>query len=310
MGSRLSSHRCIAVIRIRDQEAGAGASNQTGSTRSKQAGPIQCRHARSVETSASPVGTSAPESEEASGALSGVDNGPGALSEKDSALPAVARGLIVTPLPRPQAEERDMSAGARDVGVGQASCDQSRPTVAAGDERKTVVPDKPRQDDLDVTSWLAFAETLIDRPDFEGEATLIAGTPLTKSQAAALRRWTRGMRPSLWSADRFLTKLREPHHIDEYFDFCERRSMPAWARGFPPRWMTEDRPALASWTDEIEDTDPIWRASDNHRKRQLVQRRQALLARLEAEGGALWWRGPARQWVGPRDGDESTGSRG
>ncbi len=267
----------------------------------------------------------------------------------------VRRGLIVTPLDDgPKSGRRSRRGGATSARTGASSQTGAGPRAPAGSPtaagartgagarahararaasknararaRKpratsspSNAPRKPRQDDLDVTSWLAFLETLIDRPEFEGEATLIAGAPLTKTQAAALRRWSSGMRPSLWSADRFLTKLREPCHIDRYFDFCERRELQAWARGFPPPWMTKDRPVCGAWTDEIEDDDPIWRARSDERKRQLVGRRQALLAELEAEGGAIWWNGPARKrqdpgWSGGargvREGDGSNGDRG
>ncbi len=345
--NRSSSHRCTAVIRIREGGAGAAgpasaadrtesagkrlgsmaanglgssdgkrfASKRLGSSGAKQGGPALCRHGARRATSAAPgratprrtntaLGqASAPESEEDSGATA-VAPTAAAVAQPAS---AVARGLMVSPLPRAAAPGGTLAGtggrGARAAGAARASGDPMRPSATDDEEALDSGPGtpagRPRQDDLDVTSWLAYVGTLIEGPYEDDEAPLICREPMSKRQLAALARWRGGQRPSLWSADRFLTKLRNTRHIDEYFSFCDTNGLQAWAVGFPPAWMESSR-SLAQWTDEIEDDDPIWRARSDERKRQLVGRRQALLAELEAEGGAIWWNGPPRRRSGPR----------
>jgi hypothetical protein len=118
-------------------------------------------------------------------------------------------------------------------------------------------------------------ETLIER--YENEPILICRGSATETEVRAINRWRHGARPSIWSADRFLTKLANPQHIDQYFRFCESTNRLAWARGFAPAWVVAgDR----TWVNEpIEDQRPGRRPAATE-PRAKAARVQTLLARL------------------------------
>jgi hypothetical protein len=101
-----------------------------------------------------------------------------------------------------------------------------------------------RADDLDVEAWSRFLlDRVLSKPDRGHRARLANGRPIEGSDQRALYRWlTERNRPSIWSADRFLT--RYGGHLDDFFRFCEEEGLEPWASGQAPAWY-ETRAAVA-----------------------------------------------------------------
>lgn len=97
---------------------------------------------------------------------------------------------------------------------------------------------KPKPDQFDGPAWRAFLESLT-RVHAE-DPREVHGYVLDDTCARAYYRWTvEEVRPSIFSADRFLTTVGL--HVEHFFEWCERADPPRepWACGEPPEWMRE-----------------------------------------------------------------------
>jgi hypothetical protein len=109
-----------------------------------------------------------------------------------------------------------------------------------------------RADRLDGDTWGAFLEAVIERDRRDGARC--RGGRLTHSDRRQLARWLNDESvPTIWSADRFLT--RYAIHIDEFFRFSADHGSSGWEAGGPPAWHEEDWAFEdLNWRDELEES--------------------------------------------------------
>lgn len=95
---------------------------------------------------------------------------------------------------------------------------------------------KPRPDQFDGPAWNDFLASITKV--HEEDPREVAGHVLDDTYSRAYYRWTQEeVRPSFFSADRFLTSVGL--HVEHFFEWCEREGREPWACGEPPEWMRE-----------------------------------------------------------------------
>ena len=121
------------------------------------------------------------------------------------------------------------------------------PTKASGDGASA-----NRAVDLDAANWRVFLGQYLLL--VAGQARRFNGRPIrSEADCRAVYRWLEeGVSPTLWCADRVLTKFGL--HIDLYFGWCAIEGKSAWRLGKPPAWHEEeiDAEALRDWRDPEE----------------------------------------------------------
>lgn len=112
-----------------------------------------------------------------------------------------------------------------------------RASVKQKERRKPGRPTaRPDRNSLNLETWLAF---LADHVHVETDGKrYINGVQFSETNCRALHRWQiENSRPSVWTADRFLTDFYMM--LEDYFDWAELAKLKPWAMG-PPDWWDAD----------------------------------------------------------------------
>jgi hypothetical protein len=92
-----------------------------------------------------------------------------------------------------------------------------------------------RDNSINRTAWLAF---LSENERFVDGAREINGRLMTETQTRAIHRWRKdGTTPDIWMIDDFLVAVGI--HLDEYFLWCAKLGINAWANE-EPEWHSRE----------------------------------------------------------------------